>query len=163
MAFDLRNTMARPPQNQWAGYSDYFKNMMSDPSMLGYSPEVLNAMRGVSTGAITGAKRSAIADVDRQVAAQGMGNTGMGIRMAGNLGNQAMVQQREANRDIDLENAEAQKRDFWQASQGWGQGIQGQQQAQTADATTDLNRQQVGNQGFWGTVKRNLANLIGRP
>ena len=117
-------------QNQWIDYKDYFKGMTLDPSRQGYSPNDVNTMRGAATGALAGARRSTLQDVNRNIASQGMGRTGMGMRAAMNLGRDYASQQRQANNYIDIKNAEAKRSDFWNASDRWGRGISGQRETQ---------------------------------
>jgi hypothetical protein len=105
-------------------YSDFFKGMVMDPTKRGYSPETVNAMRANATGAVAGQKRSTETDVRKQIAASGMGNTSMATHMARRMGNDAASQMRTANRDVDLEQAEAQRSDLWNATTAWGQGNQ---------------------------------------
>jgi hypothetical protein len=156
MAFDMRGMMAQNPGDKWAGYGGYFRGMMDDPSMLGYSPDGMNAMRATAMGSLTGARKSTMQDVNRQIAAQGMGNTGMGIRSAERVGRDFMNQSRMLSNDVTLADEEARKRDFWQAAQGWGQGIQGQGGFQNQSRALNMQQPQG---GFWGGVRNVMGGI----
>jgi hypothetical protein len=126
----MRDTMTP----KYAQYGDWYKGMVEDPSKRGYSAEIQNAMRGNATGALAGARRSTMENVNKNIAASGMGNTGMATHMARKMGKDYATQQREANRDIDIANAEAQRADLWNATQAWLAGMGGESDTQTRAA-----------------------------
>lgn len=128
---------------------DMMWGMMNDPSKRGYSADTVNAMRANATDAIAGQKQSTEANVKKQIAASGMGNTGMATHMARRMGKDAMTQQRQANRDVDLAQAEAQRDDLWKATQGYG----------TAANMNLQNR--AGEQNYWNQMNKLTSDYIG--
>ena len=113
-------------------FSNLRATMMSiaaDPNNRGYDAGTINEMRGNATGSLAGARRSGVQDVNRNIAASGMGNTGMGIRMARTMNRDYATQQRQANQDVDLTQAQAKREDLWKAYGGWQGALEGEEGA----------------------------------
>lgn len=151
---------------QWGEFTDYYQNMAMNPQ--GYSSEVLNAMRGAATGGLAGQRRSQQQDLNRQVAASGMGRTGIGMRKSAQLGRDFASQVRRANYDVDVANAEAMRDNMWKAAQAWGGGIGGQQSAWGDAARIEgmqvpalTGAHDVSFWGDWKDVTGGIGNLMG--
>jgi hypothetical protein len=102
----------------------FMTGVMSDPSKRGYDEGTLQGMRSRAMDTIAGARRAQMAQLSKQVAAAGMGNTGIGIRATQDYGRDAARQMREAMRDIDISQGEASREDLWKGAQGL-QNVQG--------------------------------------
>ncbi len=156
--------------------------MSMDPSQQGYDAATVNAMRGNATGALAGARRTSMEDANRNIAASGMGNTGMGIRTAANMGRDYAAQQRAANNQVDLQQGQQKKSDMWNAIQAQMQGMgmaqntyNQQQQSLAGRGNIFTNQAQmlgmkvpallgantVGNSGFWGNFTNSLGGALG--
>jgi hypothetical protein len=154
-------------------FTSRMRGIATDESKQGYSSDTVNAMRAAQTGALAGARRSTMQDVNRNIAASGMGNTGMGIRQAANMGRDFAAQQRTANRDVDLAQAEAKRSDKWQATgaetQGYGLGMNalaGEQGVYQGVGDIYSKQQSALDdaaklKGFWGTFGSSFANSLG--
>jgi hypothetical protein len=163
---DFASDPSKQIGNQWGSFSDYYKGMATDPSKRGYDASTINSMRGNATGAVAGSMRSAAEDTSRQLAASGLGHTGMGARLASDRGRQSASAMREANRDIDIADAEAKRNDLWNASQAWMSGITGQQSAITDAAKVRAagipaltGAHDVSFWGDFGDVTQGIGNL----
>ena len=152
---ELRDKMSENFYNQITPYTDTFRGMATDESKQGYSPETLNAMRANATGAIAGQKASTMENVNKNIAASGMGNTAMATHMARRIGKDTMTAQREANRDVDLAGAEAKRQDKWNAAQFWGQGL-----AQTSNYYDQMMRANAGQLATYGSMQNTLGSKI---
>lgn len=148
----LRNQMYDYYNQQQEPYRDFFKGMVMDPSQRGYDAATVNEMRGSATGALAGARRSQLQDINRNVAASGMGNTGLGVRAAMQSGRDYMAQQRTANRDVDLAQAEAKRNDLWNAQRAWEGGLN--------MGSNMFNQQMAAAQGQQGTYEA-MARTLG--
>ena len=157
-------------------------SMMTDPTKQGFSPEVQNQMFGKQADALTAARTSFGKENTRQVSAQGLGNTGQAMRNVMQYDSENAGKMREASRDTSLANAQQQKSDYWNAMQGYGQGVgamgqvnqeslagtnaenafwQGQGDLAKSQAQLQLQQQQLDNQGFWGSLKSGFGSALG--
>jgi hypothetical protein len=88
--------------------------------------------------------------------------------MASNRGRQTGTMMREANRDVDIAQAEAKRNDLWNSAQAWMSGISGQQNAyKDAAAVRSMGNDALRGAhdvSFWGDfgdVTGGIANLAG--
>lgn len=95
-----------------------YKTMSSDPSKLGLSPAIRSAMLSRQGEMIGAQQQRAGMDVNRRLAAQGMSNTGAGIRATMAMAPQFAGMQREAGRDIDIANEQMQREELFRSLQG---------------------------------------------
>ena len=129
--------------------STLYNRMLTDPSARGYDQSTVNSMFGRQADALSGARGAFQKSAGQQLAAQGLSNTGAGMRALMNYDTGYGANMRSAARDVELANAEAKRSDLWNAGQGaervasgWGD-IQGREDA-WKNANAQLRAQALG-------------------
>jgi hypothetical protein len=157
--------------------------MMNDPSKLGYSPETKGLMFGRQADALSGARATFGKENNRQVAAQGLSNTGQAMRNQMQYDTGYASNLRAAGRDVELADAEAKRSDTWNAINAYGNAIgtygdvgkmqlagMGAEQdywnsdvnAGQAYVNASLGEENANNAGFWGSFKRSAGAGLGK-
>jgi len=110
---DIRGT-----RSSFQDLAGRYKTMSSDPTKLGLSPAIRSAMLARQGELISGQQQRAGMDVNRRLAAQGMTNTGAGIRATMAMAPQFAGMQREGARDIDIANEQMKREELFKSMQG---------------------------------------------
>lgn len=114
----------------WKGIID---NPMRGPQTYreGYAPGEINQMKTGASDIVTAGRDRAARGINRQVAAQGMGNTGAGLRSVMSMEPGWTSKGIAARRDVDLDAAEAKRSDYWKGvdynNQDYWKGQENQQ------------------------------------
>ena len=167
-----------------------YKNIIDNPAARGFDAATLNKMRGVQSDVAAGQRGSYLKDMNRQVRAQGLGNTGAALRNQRQYTESAEPRLRAAFRDIDIENAKQGRGEYLEAVKAMP-GIQGIEDQYNSNMfqlenqvlgqeqntyglesstypmeTQTLNPemaayQQAYKPGFWGQFGSSFANSLG--
>lgn len=108
-----RNNTAESYPTIRSGWTDLATNPMRPDQgyKAGYSPETVNQMRTAASDTVAGGRANAMRNINRQAAAQGMGNTGAAMRQVAALEPKWTSEAISARRGADLDAAEAERLD----------------------------------------------------
>jgi hypothetical protein len=134
-----RKAQAEKTLGDIRGLRGTYMGMAADPTKLGLSPAIRSAMLARQGELISGQQQRAGMDINRRLAAQGMSNTGAGLRAMMAMAPQYAGMQRESARDIDIANEQMAREELFRSLQG-------------AQATfqPELEAQQQAYKSMWG-------------
>lgn len=135
-------TAARPNMDKLAST---YTGMIDDPSKRGYDEATLQGMRGRALDVGTGTRTAFMDDQSQEIAAQGLGNTGAGLRGLAKFDLGHDKNQRAAMRDIDIAGAEAGRSDLRMALEGLNavQGTEDKYQLGNLGLQNDQNKTEL--------------------
>ncbi len=120
--------------------------MIDDPTKRGFSPATLMKMKGQAAEPISGARTSMQRALQRSIAAQGMGGTGMYNRAILQSTPRFTEALRSSTRDIDIAGEQAGREDLWNAYQ-----------MQLGTFNPEMAAQQQAHKSMWGPALAGLA------